>query len=299
LAANRPARLAIVAGGPGWHVQDLLRAAGELDVDARWLDFRTLSAAVGMAGAGETTGALRPGQDVVLVRGMPAGSLEQVIFRMDVLGRLEAAGVRVVNRPRSLEAAIDKYLSTALLEAAGLPVPPTIVCQSAAQASEALAALGGDAVLKPLFGSEGKGLERLRSGEAADARCRDLESRGTVLYLQRFVDHPGHDFRLFVLGERVLCGMQRTARDGWITNVARGGRAGPLDVTPELEALALRSARAVGTDVCGVDVLPDRDGKLWVLEVNAVPGWRALAAVSGVDVAREVVRFVLAHPPAS
>ena len=93
--------------------------------------------------------------DAVLVRTMPPGSLEQVVFRMDLLHRLMAGGVRVLNPPRAVEVCVDKYLATALLDAAGLPVPHTIVCQHADAALEAFTALGGDVVVKPLFGSEG------------------------------------------------------------------------------------------------------------------------------------------------
>src|SRR5206468_194859 len=94
--------------------------------------------------------------DCVLVRTMPAGSLEQVVFRMDVLHRLESRGIRVLNPPRALEAAVDKYLACCRLEAAGLPVPPTMACENADAAVEAYEKLGSDVVVKPLFGSEGK-----------------------------------------------------------------------------------------------------------------------------------------------
>ena len=97
----------------------------------------------------------------LLVRTMPPGSLEQVVFRMDLLGRLEAAGQRVVNPAKAIEAAVDKYLTTARLQAAGLKVPRTYVCQTVDDGSAAFAALGGDVVIKPLFGAEGRGIARL------------------------------------------------------------------------------------------------------------------------------------------
>src|SRR6516162_8423345 len=142
-------RLAILAGGDGWHVRDLHRAAAVLGHEAGVVDFRRISA--GVPGAADALA----GFDAVLVRTMPPGSLEQVVFRMDVLHRLEARGVPVLNPARSLEICVDKYLATARLEAAGLRVPPTVACQDADTALEAFAALGGDVVVKPLFGSEG------------------------------------------------------------------------------------------------------------------------------------------------
>jgi len=254
------------------------------------LDFRDLE---GRAGHGPGPPAsLRPSLDRILVRTMPSGTLEQVIFRMDALGRLEAAGSRVLNPPRALECAIDKYLSAARMASAGLPVPPTRACERSELALQAFEELGGDAVVKPLFGSEGKGLVRLESLQDARDCFARLEAMGSVICLQRFVEHPGEDYRLFTLGGRVLCGMRRVAPGGWITNIAQGGRPEPLEVTEELGALALRAAEAVGAEAAGVDILPGSDGRLWVLEVNAVPGWKALAPTTGMDIARALLEHL-------
>jgi RimK family alpha-L-glutamate ligase len=112
-----------------------------------------------------------------------------------------------------------------------------------------------------------------------------------VLYLQRFVAHPGWDLRAFVIGGRVVAAMRRHGRGDWRTNVAQGGRAEPARVADDEAELAVRAAAAVGADAAGVDLLPGPAGEWYVLEVNAVPGWRAIAPVSGLDVAAEMVRF--------
>ncbi len=278
--------LAILSGGDGWHVRDLRRAAEQRGHRATTVDFRRLGA--GVAAAHQPVGNC----DAVIVRTMPPGSLEQVVFRMDVLHRLQAAGVRVLNPPRALEICVDKYLATAKLAAAGLRVPPTLVCQHADAALEAFAALGGDVVVKPLFGSEGRGMVRVNDPELAWRTFRAIERAQAVIYLQQFVRHPGWDLRVFVLGGRVLTAMRRYAKDGWRTNVAQGGRAEAVRASAEEERLALAAARACGVPVAGVDLLPGPDGELYVLEVNAVPGWRALAPVTGVDVAGEIVRYL-------
>src|SRR5438094_711333 len=124
-------RFALLAGGDGWHVRDLLRAAGELGHEATAVDFRRAH-----DGAGTAPGPLA-GFDGVLVRTMPPGSLEQVVFRMDLLHRLDGEGVPVLNPPRAVEVCVDKYLAAVRLAAAGLPVPPTAICQRAADALEA------------------------------------------------------------------------------------------------------------------------------------------------------------------
>lgn len=280
-------QIAILSAGDGWHVQDLLRAASQLGHQAISLDFRKLHA--GIMGDGCSPLPV----DRVLVRTMPPGSLEQVVFRMDVLHRLQAVGVPVLNPPAAMETCIDKYLATAKLEAAGLPVPPTIVCQHADAALEAYAALGGDVVIKPLFGSEGRGMVRVSDPDLAWRTFRTLERLNAVIYLQQFIPHKGCDLRAFVLGGRILAAMRRYANGDWRTNVAQGGRAECVNLTPEEEQLALQAALAAGAPVCGVDLLPAQDGRLYVLEVNAVPGWRALAPVSGVDVAKVLIRYLV------
>jgi ribosomal protein S6--L-glutamate ligase len=282
-------RLALLSAGDGWHVRDLERAAALLGHDAVPVDFRRLAAGV----AAPPTPLAN--FDAVVVRTMPPGSLEQVVFRMDLLYTLHARGVPVLNPPRALEACIDKYLAAALLEAGGLPVPPTVACQQADDALEAFAALGGDVVVKPVFGSEGRGMVRVSDPELAWRTFRTLERTGALLYLQKFIPHPGWDLRVFVLGGRVLTAMRRQAGDCWRTNVAQGGRGEVVAVGPGEEALALRAARALGASVAGVDLLPGPAGEWYVLEVNAVPGWRALAPVTGVDVASELVRFLTAE----
>lgn len=279
-------RCAILAGGDGWHVRDLRRAAALLGDDAVAIDFRRVSA--GVAGGADVLA----GYDAVLVRTMPPGSLEQVVFRMDVLHRLQARGVAVLNPPKAVEVCVDKYLATSLLEAAGLRVPPTIVCQHADAALEAFTQLGGDVVVKPLFGSEGRGMVRVSDPDLAWRTFRTLERTQCVLYLQKFIAHPGWDLRAFVISNRVVAAMRRHARGGWRTNVAQGGAAEPVRLSREEEDLALRAARAVGCPVAGVDLLPGPGGELYALEVNAVPGWRALAPVTGVDIPLEMLRFL-------
>jgi ribosomal protein S6--L-glutamate ligase len=228
---------------------------------------------------------------------MPAGSLEQVVFRMDVLHRFQAQGGRVLNPPAALEACIDKYLASVRLEAAGLPVPPTCVCQDAETAMEAFGRLGGDVVVKPLFGSEGRGMVRVADEEIAWRTFRTIERTQAVLYVQQFVDHPGWDLRAFVTDGRVVAAMRRHAREDWRTNVAQGGRAEAVSLTTEEERLTLAAARAVGTCVAGVDLLPRRGGGYYVLEVNGVPGWRALGRATGADVAVEIIRSLTTHEP--
>ncbi|HEY2154499.1 MAG TPA: RimK family alpha-L-glutamate ligase [Isosphaeraceae bacterium] len=267
-------KLAALVSGLGWHVQDLRRAAKGLDISLAALPFPTITGRVGDDGARVEAGGIDlTGLDGILVRMMPPGSLEQVVFRMDALHRLEAIGVPVLNPPRAVEAAVDKYLALARLEADGLPVPATWVGESADDALAAFERLGRDVVVKPLFGSEGRGLVRVSDLELARRTFHTLARLGTVLYVQRFVRHPGYDLRAFVLRDRVIGAIRRDASGGdWRTNVAVGGTARKVELGAEIESVAIRAANAVGARMAGVDLLPDADDDgLTVIEVNAVP----------------------------
>jgi len=279
-------RFAILSAGAGWHVRDLQRAAQLLRQEASAVDFRRICAAI--PASLDSLASF----DGILVRTMPPGSLEQVIFRMDALQRVRAAGIPVLNPPAAVEACVDKYLASARLAGAGLPVPRTIVCQHADAALEAFATLGGDVVVKPLFGSEGRGMMRIADADLAWRTFRTIERLQSVLYLQEYVHHPGWDLRAFVLNGRVVAAMRRRSNGGWRTNVAQGGTGEPVQLGADEERLALRAAEILGAPVAGVDLLPGPAGALYVLEVNAVPGWRALSAVTSVDIAVMLLRFL-------
>lgn len=276
-------------GAGGWHVSDLARAAaaaGHTLVSAGW---RSLHASIADDHDAITAGDV-PLNDagLILLRTMPPGSLEQIVFRMDAIHRLVKRGVPVVNPPACIETAVDKYLTLARLRDAGLPVPRTIVCQRFSDAIDALHALGGDVVVKPVFGSEGFGMLRLTDPDLAARVFATLDRTGSVIYLQQFIDHGGEDFRLFVLKGNILAAMRRINRQDWRTNVARGGRGEPYTPDAAMCKFAIEATVACGAEVAGVDIVIDR-GSPVVIEVNAVPGWRELTRVTGVDVAAAVI----------
>lgn len=281
-------QLGLIGDPQGWHLADLARAARAHGHQVAAIPWTHLASQI-EAGAETLTPALATDRTAFVIRGMPRGGLEEIVFRMNAVARLERAGHLVVNPPRSLEIAIDKYLTTARLADEGLPVPDTAVAQEADGIQQAWERLGGDVVAKPLFGSGGKGLQRIRS--QADLRhFLAHHPQGSPAYLQTFVDHPEGDLRILLVGERAF-GIRRRSHD-WRTNISLGGIAEPLTPCREMRDLAHRAARATGTEVVGVDLLPTADGRLLVLEVNAVPGWRAVAAACGIDIASEVIAYL-------
>lgn len=282
-------RLLVLSSPTSWYLEDLRRAAGDRhEVCCATFD----QIAVGMDATGAPS--ITSGEhdlsdfDAVLVRTMPPGSLEQVVFRMDALGQLQRSGVVVLNPPRSIEVAVDKYLATAKLRAAGLRTPRTVVCQTVDDAMAGYRRLGGDVVVKPLFGSEGRGIMRVEDEALALRVFKTLERVDAVIYLQAFIPHQGFDIRLLVIGDQVLAMRRRNPND-WRTNVSRGATTEPLEPDTMLVDLAQSASAAVGAPISGVDILPDQGGRLHVLEANAVPGWKALANTLEVDVAAMVL----------
>jgi RimK family alpha-L-glutamate ligase len=221
----------------------------------------------------------------VLVRTVSAGSFEAVTRRLGLLHALKALDVPVWNEASAIERCVDKSMTTFLLRAAGLPVPQSWAVEGvdAARTIVADESPNGPLVLKPLFGSQGRGLLLIRG--VADLPPADTVA--DVYYLQRFVAGAGpvhRDFRVFVVGGEPVAAMARQSAD-WITNVKQGGRPLPAPLDPELCDLAAAAARAVGASFCGVDILRGADGSPYILEVNSMPAWSGLQSVTSVDIA--------------
>ncbi len=255
-------------------------------------NFRRLVARVGFkpqvtVDAHDVLGELK----AVIVRPVGRGSLEEIIFRMDLLHRLVRLGMYVLNPPSAIEKSIDKYYALALLEEAGLPVPRTVVAENADAALGGFRELGGDVVVKPIFGSRGVGSTRISDADVAERVFRALEFNHQVAYIQEFVPHGNFDFRIFVLGGKVLASMRRIA-ENWKTNVSRGAKPEPYSPPKEAEKLAVGAAETVGCEVAGVDILETEKGPL-LIDLNSQPGWRGLQSVTEVNIADEIVRHVL------
>ncbi|MBL8891260.1 MAG: RimK family alpha-L-glutamate ligase [Planctomycetaceae bacterium] len=227
--------------------------------------------------------------DIVLVRSMSRGSLESIVFRMDALAAMERQGILVYNPARSLEFAIDKYLSLSILAANGFPTPATHVAECCDQAVRAFESLGGDVVVKPLFGSEGRGLIRISDIDHAVRVFRSLESLGGLIYQQAFIDHGGRDYRVLIIGHREWV-IEREQDNDWRTNVSRGGRCQRASLPPLVLDMARRAAERLGLFYAGIDLVQDPlTQEFLVLEANGVPGWQGVAsAFDQEDIEQEI-----------
>ncbi|MCJ7771092.1 RimK family alpha-L-glutamate ligase [Candidatus Bathyarchaeota archaeon] len=227
----------------------------------------------------------------IIVRPIGRGSLDEIIFRLDLLHRIERLGLRIINPPSAIEKAVDKYYALTLLEENGIPIPRTIVTEDPKTALEAFSELGCDVVVKPVFGSRGIGITRVTDSEVANRIFRSLSFLHNILYLQEFIPHGTRDIRIFIVGDRAVASMYRVAH-AWKTNVSQG--ANPVPFTPDmkLENLAVRAAKTIGCEVAGVDVMEGPNGFV-INEINSQPGFRGLQLATGIDVAGAIIDYVL------
>lgn len=280
-------RVAILGAANGWHGAELERALRARGHRPQVLPVSALVAHIGDGSRLDAGGVALQDLDAILVRTIPKGSLEQIVFRIDALHWLESLGVAVMNPAVAIERTVDKFYTSALLQAAGLPTPRTVVAERTEDAMAAFRTMG-DVIVKPLFGSGGHGMVRVSDEEIAYRVFRALDLERAVYYLQEALPHPGRDLRAFVAGDRVVAAAWRCA-DGWRTNVAQGGRVERASLAPEWERMSVRAARAVAADYAGIDLLPLPDGRVFVIEVNSIPAWQGLQSVAEVDVAGAIV----------
>jgi RimK family alpha-L-glutamate ligase len=290
--------IVILSSHTGWQTDELLRAMGERGHIGCVLPYEGLVARLGgnSSRASNSLSSARASildADAVLARIIPTGSLEQIIYRVDALHWIEDRGLPVMNSPRTIERCVDKFYTTALLQEAGIPVPETVVCEGTAAALEACREMG-DAIVKPIFGSLGRGMVRVTDPEVALRVVEPLAQVSSVFYVQRTIDHGGRDVRVFVVGGRVVGAIERVAPAGeWRTNVARGGAVKSIDLPPAWAEMALSASAVVGANYAGVDVLQSRDGEVFVLEVNGIPGWKGVQQATGIDVAGTIVEHLI------
>jgi len=294
-------RVAIMTDEVGWHTRQLQAALRERGVVGRCVDLAdcridTTTAWHGLA----IPGFGRELPDAVLVRGIAGGSFEQVTKRLGVLHALRELGVPVYNDARAIERSVDKSMTSLLLHAAGIPTPATWAMESPAQAQRLVmreSAAGHALVLKPLFGSQGKGLQRVGSVDGVHQPLPDLsQGYGSLAYLQRFVPpltQPGFDWRVLVVGGRAVTAMRRVSAH-WVHNVAQGARCEPATLDEPLAQLAEDAARALEMDYAGIDILPCGATQTpQVIEVNGVAAWQGLQRVTAFNIARALVDDLL------
>ena len=259
-----------------------------------------------------------PDLDAIIVRDVGAGAFEGVSFRFDILRELEAGGVPVINSPEAIQNAANKYHASYLLAEARLSAPETVAVQNMEAALRVISRFG-DSVIKPVFGYKGKDIARIKDGEIrfSDRKAesvsleasleRLLEERG-MLYIQEFIENPGRDIRVFVVGGTAIGAIYRKAATGsWINNLSQGGSADRCVLTNEQKELAEKASLAIGTTFAGVDIIEGcgkkaneehgkdcsaKESSPKILEVNGTPSGKGIYDAWGINPAEYIMEYI-------
>jgi ribosomal protein S6--L-glutamate ligase/tetrahydromethanopterin:alpha-L-glutamate ligase len=148
-----------------------------------------------------------------------------------------------------------------------------------------------DIILKPLYGSRGKGVIRITNEKDAISIFNSLEENNEIYYIQQFFDHNNEDFRLFMIGDRIISAMKRKS-SSWKTNIAQGGQALMYNPPQEYISLAIEAAKSVKGEIIGIDLMETKIGPQ-IIEVNAVPGYEGLQTVTSFDITEKIVDYVI------
>ncbi|MBK8817453.1 MAG: RimK family alpha-L-glutamate ligase [Methylococcaceae bacterium] len=280
-------RIAIFTDDSGWHGKVLTQAFARFGFSCAYVSLTECRLNIDR----QAIPVFIPGfeqalPDAVFVRGVPGGSLEEVVFYLDILHALKLLSVPVYNNGHAIERSVDKAMTSFLLQKAGLPTPPTWVLRNrdeAIELAERELKVGHYLLSKPLFGSQGEGIRRIE-------KMTDLfwlTASNGVYYLQRFVRCRGDgfsDYRVFVINNVAVAIMRRCGKS-WLNNVARGATCEAIDLDPKIAELAVKAVKTLKMDYAGVDIIEDRAGQYTVIEVNSIPAWKGLESVVHMDIA--------------
>ncbi len=215
---------------------------------------------------------------------------------MYALAILNSWGLRTFNTYETAAICGDKLRTSIALTTHGVPQPHTRVAFTPESAMQAIDLVEYPAVLKPVTGSWGRLLARVHNRDSAEAILEHRQTLGDynhhIYYVQEYVDKPGRDIRAFVVGNRTIAAIYR-ASNHWITNTARGGQATNCPVTEGINEICLRAADAVGGGILAIDLLEDAAGNFVVNEINHTMEFRNSSKPTGVDIAQEVIDFVI------
>jgi len=215
-------------------------------------------------------------------------------FGFAILRHLERLGIPTVNPSYAIEATKDKLYAHQIFAEKSIPTPKTMLVKHPVNANLVDREIGWPAVVKIMAGSYGKGVYQVTSKSRFQDFIEFAHGIKTdeAIIVQEYVDtHPGEDLRVFVVGDRVLGAMKRSASDGsFKANITRGGVGENYPLTPEIEDLALRVARSLDLQIAGVDLLFGQDGFL-VCEANSAPGFEGFERATGIDVAGAIVDY--------
>jgi RimK family alpha-L-glutamate ligase len=293
--------LLIEEGRGEWHARRIVRSMEDMGARVTVSSLPHCAFDTGLESGIDIPGFKGRLPDGVFVRSISAGTLEQITFRLGLLHALRESGVRVWNDARAIERCVDKSQTTFLLHKNGIATPRTRVCETLAHALEYTEGLDRPLVIKPLFGSQGKGIGLI----ASQAELPAPEAVDHMYYMQDYVapkDGIFEDWRVLATRHRVVAAMARRGST-WVTNIHQGGKARVHIPDADMTEIAMAAMRAVDADYAGIDLIRTAKGEMQVLEVNSNPAWRGLQSVADVNIAwaiaEDFLKTVVAHRAAS
>ena len=218
-------------------------------------------------------------------------------YGLAVLRQFEMMGVYCLNESVAIGRSRDKLRSLQLLSRKGIGMPVTAFAHSPDDTRNVIELVkGAPLVLKLLEGTQGVGVVMAETNKAAESVIEAFRGLKANILVQEFIEEAGGtDIRCLVVGERVIASMKRTARDGeFRSNLHRGGTASAIKLTPEERSTAIRSARILGLNCAGVDILRSNHGSV-VMEVNSSPGLQGIEECTHKDVTGRVIEFIEKH----
>ncbi len=228
--------------------------------------------------------------DVILERSLHHG---RALYALKVLNDW---GIPTVNTYDVAQTCGSKFLTTQAIIHHGIPTPKTTLSFTPESTIQAIEEMGYPVVIKPSVGSWGRLLAKINDREAAEAVIEHKETLGnyehSIFYVQEYIKKPQRDIRAFVVGDETICAIYRGS-EHWITNTARGGSASNCPVTPELNDICVRAAKAVGGGVVAIDVFEDAERGLLVNEVNYTMEFRNSIDTTGVNIPGRVIDYCL------
>ena len=286
--------IALISDAPGWHCQQLQDAFASHHCKVKVVSLADCVISTESEISIQLPGFVDHLPNGVFVRGVPAGSLESVVFYLDILHGLQQLGVHIYNDAKMIERSVDKAMTSFLLKKAGIATPSTSVTvdyQKACAIVKALNEKKQAAILKPLFGSQGKDIQIIHDTSELPVAT---DEQPQVYYLQQFVESNNtYDWRVFVVGDQVVSAMQRHGQD-WLHNAAQGAECCYADIDDEMAELAIKVVHTVGLFYGGVDIISDINHNLQVIEINSIPAWKSLQEVSSNNIAEYLVDHFMA-----
>ncbi|WP_048098858.1 MULTISPECIES: RimK family alpha-L-glutamate ligase [Acidianus] len=217
---------------------------------------------------------------------------EQLMKRVGVLEGMVESGICLINKPRAMMLARDKFSSLMKLKRNGIPIPPTALVEDPFEAMR-LTERWGEVVVKPIVGSLGLGAIRASDPDIVFRVAKAILSINQPVYIQKYVKKPNRDIRSFVIGRRLLGSIYRIAQTSWKTNVAQGASVQVLNPSRDLEEMSIKIAEIMGLDYAGIDIVEDEEEGYKVLEVNGAPLWKGFVTATKISPVKYIVDYLV------